>query len=91
MTDGINKKILDIIQSDAQMPNAEIARRVRMAPSAVLECLRKLETWGVIQRHETRLSPQAFGRGWVAFVYVQVDDWVGEVKGGARRAEIPEV
>ena len=41
MMDYIDKEILLIIQNDARIANAEIARRLNMAPSAILERLKK--------------------------------------------------
>ena len=43
MIDEMDRRILSLLQQDARLPNAEIARRVGMAPSATLERLRKLE------------------------------------------------
>ena len=42
MIDEMDRRILSLLQQDARLPNAEIARRVGMAPSATLERLRKL-------------------------------------------------
>ncbi len=39
--------ILKILQEKARSPNVEVARKVGMAPSAVLERIRKLEKQGI--------------------------------------------
>ena len=39
MFDDIDLQILEILQKKARIPNAEVARQVNMAPSAVLERL----------------------------------------------------
>ena len=83
--DDIDLKILEILQDKARIPNAEVARQVGMAPSAVLERIRKLEQQGVIQGYEMRLDPACFGQGLVAFIELQVGD-ACEV--GAALAEI---
>jgi len=70
--DDIDLKILEILQEKARVPNAEVARQVRMAPSAVLERIRKLEERGIIEGYEVRLNPQEFGQGLTAFVQVAV-------------------
>ncbi|HJX28968.1 MAG TPA: AsnC family transcriptional regulator, partial [Thermoanaerobaculia bacterium] len=44
MIDEIDRQILNILQQNARTTNAEIARQIGMAPSAVLERIRKLET-----------------------------------------------
>ncbi|MDT8420309.1 MAG: Lrp/AsnC family transcriptional regulator [Desulfuromonadales bacterium] len=69
--DEIDYKILEILQEKARIPNAEVARQVGMAPSAVLERIRKLESQGIIQGYEVRLNPEHFGQGLTAFVVVK--------------------
>ncbi|MBI3660983.1 Lrp/AsnC family transcriptional regulator [Candidatus Acetothermia bacterium] len=91
MIDEIDEKILSIIQKDARTPNAEIARQVGMAPSAIFERIRKLEEQAVIHGYETRLNPREFGLGLVAFIFVRADDRVGAGKTGITLAKIPQV
>ena len=68
MIDEIDRQILNILQQNARTSNAEIARQVGMAPSAVLERIRKLETRGVIRGYEARIDPEALGLNLLAFV-----------------------
>ena len=68
MIDDIGFKILNILQRKARIPNVEVARQVNMAPSAVLERIRKLESQGYIDGYEVRLNPRRFNRAMVAFV-----------------------
>lgn len=70
--DNIDHQILVILQEKARIPNAEVARQVGMAPSAVLERIRKLEDRGIIEGYEVRLNPQPFNQGLMAFVRVSV-------------------
>ena len=70
MIDEISLKILGILQKKARVPNVEVARQVNMAPSAVLERIRKLEKQGIIDGYEVILNPSYFNRDMVAFVYV---------------------
>ncbi len=90
MIDDIDAKILTIIQQNARTPNAEIARQIGMAPSAILERIRKLEARGVIQGYEARLNPQAVGLGLIAFVFVRTDERFGSGETGRRLAQMPE-
>lgn len=92
MIDDIDRKILEILQQDARLPNAEVARQVGMAPSATLERLRKLEERGVILGYATHLDPAALGLGLLAFVFVRSGDAPLDAAETERRlAEIPEV
>ena len=71
MIDDIDHQILQILQEKARIPNAEVARRVGMAPSAVLERIRKLEERSYIEGYEVRLNPVEFGQGLTAFAHVK--------------------
>jgi Lrp/AsnC family leucine-responsive transcriptional regulator len=91
MIDDISLKILKILQQKARIPNTEVARQVGMAPSAVLERIRKLEKQGFIDGYEVRLNPQRFARSLVAFVTVKLKKLGEEMKVGERLSRIPEV
>ena len=91
MIDDIDGKILSILQNDARTSNAEIARRLAMAPSAILERIRKLETRGLIDGYEARLNPKALDMGLLAFIYVRADERIGSRVIGEELAAFPEV
>jgi len=89
--DNVDLRILDLLQADARTSNAEIARRVGMAPSAVLERIRKLEKRGIIQGYHARIDPKALGLGLTCFTFVRTEEPVGSVESGQDLAAIPEV
>jgi Lrp/AsnC family leucine-responsive transcriptional regulator len=91
MIDEIDRKILTILQKNARIANTEIAKQVKMAPSAVLERLRKLEEKGIVKGYSVQLDANVLGSGLVAFMFVKSDDRPGEVKAAKILAEIPEV
>jgi Lrp/AsnC family leucine-responsive transcriptional regulator len=91
MIDEIDQAILRLLQENARMSNAEIARRVEMVPSAVFERVRKLEARGIIRGYEPRLAPKELGYGLVAFVFVRAEQLVGRCQTGELLAAIPEV
>ncbi|MEO6324078.1 MAG: Lrp/AsnC family transcriptional regulator [Thermoanaerobaculia bacterium] len=91
MIDGIDSQILTILQVDARTSNAEIARRVGLAPSAVFERVKKLEERRVLQSCGARLEPHALGLGLLAFVFVRSDDYSGTLNTATRLAAFPEV
>ena len=91
MIDEIDRQILNILQQNARTSNAEIARQIDMAPSAVLERIRRLEAKGVIQGYEARINPEALGLGVLAFVFVRSRDFDGEAKTVELLSQIPEV
>ena len=91
MIDAISLKILKILQKKARIPNVEVARQVGMAPSAVLERIRKLEKQGFIDGYEVRLNPKRFARSLVAFVKVKIKMPGDEKKIGEKLTRIDAV
>ena len=91
MTDAIDRKILSLLQANARISNAEIARQINMAPSAVLERIRKLEKRGIILGYEARLNPRLLGCGLTAFTFVRTEETVGSTESGEALARLPEV
>ncbi len=91
MLDEIDRQLLGLLQSDARTSNAELARRVGMVPSGVLERVRKLEERGLIRGYEAKLDPRKLGAGLLAFVFVRAEESVGESILGEALAAIPEV
>jgi Lrp/AsnC family leucine-responsive transcriptional regulator len=91
MIDETDRQILNILQQNARTSNAEIARQIGMAPSAVLERIRKLETKGVILGYEARINPEAVGLHLLAYVFVRSEETLEEERTGELMARIPEV
>lgn len=89
MINDTDRQILNIIQKDARITNAEIARQVGLAPSAVLERVRKLEERGVIRGYATEIDADKVGLGLTAFVAVRTHECCNETD--KFLAEIPEV
>ncbi len=88
MINDIDKQILNIIQTDARISNADIARQVGLAPSAVLERVKKLEERGVIRGYAAEINAAELGYGLTAFVFVRTS-FCGSI--GGVLAAIPEV
>jgi len=68
--DKKNREILEILQEKARIPNVEVSRMINMAPSAVLERIRKMETQKIIDGYEVRLNPEHFNCRQISFSYV---------------------
>jgi Lrp/AsnC family transcriptional regulator, leucine-responsive regulatory protein len=91
MIDEIDTSILNILQGNSRTSNAEIARQVGLAPSAVFERIRKLEERNIILGYHVEIDPKAVGLGQLAFTFVRSNDRLGGVETAARLAEIPEI
>ena len=89
--DEISLRILKILQERARIPNVDVARQVGLAPSAVLERIRKLESQGFIDGYEVRLNPERFSRSLVAFLVVRIQKLADEKRIGRQLADISVV
>ena len=87
-TDGL---ILDLLQENARISQADIARVVGLAPSAVLERIRKLESRGVITGYTALLDPRAVEQSMLAFVAVRSAERPGDASVSDALAKCPEV
>ncbi len=91
MIDQTSLAILDTLQSDARISNAEIGRRVGLAPSAVFERIKKLEERGAVRGYNANIDPAAVDLGLLAFVLVRADERGGAPRTEAALVAMPEV
>ena len=91
MIDSISLEILKILQEKARIPNVEVARQVGLAPSAVLERIRKLEKQKIVEGYEVRLNPKFFDKGLIAYITVKTDEKADEIEVGKKLARRPKV
>ena len=89
--DAIDIDILTILQENGRISHAEIARKIGMVPSGVLDRVRKLEARGAISGYQAHLDPHPLGLGLLAFVFVRSDERVGDRSAGHALAQLPEV
>ena len=91
MFDETDRQILEILQTDGRTSNADLARRIGMAPSAVFERVRRLEQKGVIRAYGAQLDARSLERSLLAFVLVRSDEHAGSVSTGQSLALEPDV
>lgn len=68
--DEIDRKIIDILSSDAKRSLADIGGSVGLSPSSVNERIRRLTTSGIIRRFTVELDPEALGLGTLVYVWI---------------------
>lgn len=71
--DSLDRRILEVIQTDGRVSNADLADKVGLSPSACHRRLRRLEEEGVVEGYAALLSPAAVGRGASVFVSITLD------------------
>lgn len=89
--DQIDLQIVRIMQENARTNNADIARELGMAPSAILERVKKLEQKEVILQYNARINPAALDQKMLSFIFIKSQDIIGDQKVGLVLADIPEV
>lgn len=89
--DKTDLHILRLMQENARISNADLARELGMAPSGVLERVKKLEQKNVIQQYTTRLNPAALQQKMLAFIFLKATDGPGCNDTAKELARIPEV
>lgn len=71
--DRTDLKILDALQADGRLTNAELAEKVGLSLSPCWRRLKRLEDSGVIEGYKAVLNRRALGLGVTAFVRVDIE------------------
>lgn len=91
--DDADRKILDVLQTDASLSLNEISDRVGLSPTPCWKRIRKLEAAGVIQRRVAIVDPAKVGVGMTVFVSIKTSehnrDWLDRF--AERVSGFPEV
>ncbi len=68
--DHIDRKVLEILQSNGKITNAQLSKEIGLSPAPTLERVKKLETSGIIKSYHAQLEPEKVGLGVTTFVMV---------------------
>jgi Lrp/AsnC family leucine-responsive transcriptional regulator len=71
--DGIDRKLLSLLQDDAKLSQAELAKAVGLTAPSVNERIRKLERGGVIRGYVALLDERKLGHDITAFVEIFIE------------------
>jgi Lrp/AsnC family transcriptional regulator len=72
--DAIDRKILTVLQANANIAVADLAREVGLSPTPCWKRVQKLEKSGVITGRVALVDPQKIGLGLTVFVSIETDD-----------------
>jgi Lrp/AsnC family leucine-responsive transcriptional regulator len=89
--DQLDLRILEILQTNARETQVDVARDIGLAPSAILERIRKLEARGVIRGYAALIDPKALDLPMLAFVAVRSDETGADDHVAQALTLIPEV
>ena len=91
--DNTDREILRLLQEDAALPVAEIARRVGLTSTPCWRRIQRLEESGVIARRVAVLNPEKINAGVNVFVTIRTRehnlDWLEQLR--AAVDDLPEV
>ena len=71
-------EIINILQNDADITNAELAKRIGLSPSAVLGRVKNLKADGTIRRIHAKLNADELGYSLHVFVYIKLSNQAKE-------------
>jgi len=91
MINKIDAQILNILQQNSRISNAEIARQIKMAPSAVLERIKKLEKNRIIKKYTVQIEASEVDKELLAYVLVKANGPIVDNKTAKELAKVPEV
>jgi DNA-binding Lrp family transcriptional regulator len=88
--DEVDRKIIDLLQQNSRMSNAEIARRVHLSRVAVRERIQQLSDSQVIQEFGVVINANALGYNVSAFFDIEVlpDKLINAAKELAKQQEV---
>ena len=91
--DGVDRKILELLQLEAELPVATIAERVHLSVTPCWRRIQKLREAGVIRKQVALCDPAKLNVGVTVFVSVRTNQhtqaWLEKFAKGVK--EIPEV
>jgi Lrp/AsnC family leucine-responsive transcriptional regulator len=89
--DATDRRIIDLLRSNARLSYAELARQVGLTPPSVHERVGKLESAGVLRGYQAQVPPETIGLGVTALIGIvqQADTEVDDVVAALR--ELPEI
>lgn len=71
--DALDIQILDILQKESQISNAELARRVNLSPPATHTRIKRLESEGFINRQVAILNQEKLGFDLLCYVFISTN------------------
>lgn len=89
--DGIDKKILRFLMTDARTPILEIARNIGISGAAIHQRLRKLENSGLIAGSKFIINPKVIGYTTMAYIGIYLDKAMSNPTAVKELEKIPEV
>jgi Lrp/AsnC family leucine-responsive transcriptional regulator len=89
--DETDLHIISLLQVNSTLSNKDLAAKIGMAPSAVLERVKKLEQKNVIRGYPASIDPEALDLRLLAFIFIKSSEGPGNAAVAKQLAKLPEV
>lgn len=91
--DSTDRRILEVLQKQGRITNADLSERVNLSPSACHRRVQHLETEGYIKDYVALLNPRKVGRPTTVFVEITLSGQADELLDTFEKAvaRIPDV
>ena len=70
--DQIDHSLLEILQSNGKITNAQLSKEIGLSPAPTLERVKKLEVSGIIKSYHAQIDREKVGLGVMTFVQVSL-------------------
>lgn len=70
--DDIDRKLLDLLQQDSRLPNAQLADKLNVSASSCWRRMKALEEAGIVERYAAVVNPKRMGLQFEAIVQVHL-------------------
>ncbi len=91
--DSMDRRILNVLQKNGRMSNADLSERVNLSPSACHRRVQRLEAEGYIRNYVAMVDPRKIGLATTVFVEITLSGQADELLEAFERevARVPEV
>lgn len=91
--DATDRRILNVLQKEGRITNAELSERINLSPSACHRRTQRLEDDGYIAAFVALLEPRKLGRNTTVFVEITLEGQAEELLDAFERevARIPDI
>jgi Lrp/AsnC family transcriptional regulator, leucine-responsive regulatory protein len=71
--DGLDRRILSLLQDDGRMSTVDLAERIGLSPTATAERIKRLQKERYIMSYVAKLDPVKLGRALLVFIEITLD------------------
>ncbi|MDH5798070.1 MAG: Lrp/AsnC family transcriptional regulator [Paracoccaceae bacterium] len=91
--DSIDRRILEVLQNNGRITNAQLAEKAHLSPSACHRRVQRLENEGYIRDYVALVDPRKIGRPSTVFVEITLSGQADELLDAFERevAKVPDV